>query len=814
MMHPKTTPPMSARGPRSLATRVLPALLTLLVSLTLTRMVQRNSVNQGARYATDLFKLEWDKQFVEARHDFEAMLNQTYDTLRTVAMLPGIAASKSSQSLPPESRLTVQQIYNNMALRVPVSKLCVVAAEMDPDQIDPLTGQKQRPIATFDAIRVGNTIVSGRKSAKPSNAYTIEEYRAMKDQWQFFQKHFPAMSSSEGLDYPAVSSTELMTSDAGTVAATDSPAQVDSSRRGIVYSVPSYAADGKLNGMVSAVLRTGAMSRVFRQPYFVAARPDPDYAIAAPKLAAEIIPALGVMRQGEAPKGFPYARAEVCVVTDYQQWLLTAAVPTSVLEDFPVYRARAGRGTVILWAGVAISLLLSAVVWTVSSTHFRAIALAQKMTVDLASSERRFRTLVQNIPGAIYRCGTDPDRAIQYVSDGISQIAGRPSDDLGARSLIELIAPEDQLRVRQQVVAALGAVGGQYLVEYRICRPDGEQRWVQDRGQVATGDSGAPPYIDGAILDVNDRKRAEAETEQMHRQLEESSRKAGMAEVASGVLHNVGNVLNSLNVSTTLVTDRLKKSKIPNLGKAVQMMAEHKEDLPAFLTTDEKGRRLPAYLVDLAGFLTQDHASVLNEIKSACENVEHIKAIISTQQAYSKNSTFLSPIRPADLFKDAMRLNASAYRQKQLEVRWALADLPALPLDKHKILQILVNLIGNAKNALDDAPIKLVTLKTEQIDSPQGPHVRFTVTDTGIGISAENLARLFTHGFTTRQEGHGFGLHSAANAAREMGGSLLATSEGPGRGAIFTLEVPITPTADRGVGPDAVASSGRPEKHL
>ena len=806
MMNPKTTPTLSARGPRSLATRVLPALLALLVSLTLTRMVQRNSVNQGARYATDLFKLEWDKQFVEARHDFEAMLNQTYDTLRTVAMLPGIAASKSSQSLPPESRLTVQQLYNNMALRVPVSKLCVVAAEMDPDQIDPLTGQKQRPIATFDAIRVGNTIVSGRKSATPSNDYTIEEYRAMKDQWQFFQKHFPAMSSSEGLDYPAVSSTELMTSDAGTVAAGDSPAQADSSRRGIVYSVPSYAADGKLSGMVSAVLRTGAMSRVFRQPYFVAARPDPDYAIAAPKLAAELVPALGVMRQGDAPQGFPYARAEVCVVTDYQQWLLTAAVPTSVLEDSPVYRARAGRGTVILWAGVAISLLLSAVVWTMSSMHIRAVA--------LASSERRFRTLVQNIPGAIYRCRTDPDRAIQYVSDGISQIAGRPSDDLGARSLIELIAPEDQLRVRQQVVAALGAVGGQYLVEYRICRPDGEQRWVQDRGQVAAGDSGAPPYIDGAILDVSDRKRAEAETEQMHRQLEESSRKAGMAEVASGVLHNVGNVLNSLNVSTALVADRLKKSKIPNLGKAVQMMAEHKEDLPAFLTTDEKGRRLPAYLVDLAGFLTQDHASVLNEIKSACENVEHIKAIIGTQQTYAKNSTFLSPIRPADLFKDAMRLNASAYRQKQLEVRWALADLPALPLDKHKILQILVNLIGNAKNALDDAPIKQVTLKTEQIDSPQGPHIRFTVTDTGIGISAENLARLFTHGFTTRKEGHGFGLHSAANAAREMGGSLLATSEGPGRGAIFTLEVPITPTADCGVGPDAVASSGRPEKHL
>ena len=752
-------------------------MVTLLLSLVVTWVTSRNSISQGADYATDVFQRDWDQKYVEARHDFEMLLNQTYDTLRTVASLHGVGPADGGV------RHTVQQLYNNLASHVPVSRLWITGVDLTPDQVDPVTGRVKGLVDVFDSIVVSDAVIAAPIITDSSANAALGEYRAMNDQLRFFRERFPELAAGQGLDYPALSSPALVTSDSREVGPVGALVAGEVNRKGIVYSVPIYGVDGKLTGLVSAELRTEAMARVFRQPYFVAVRPEPEYAVAAPHLAAELAPALDDIRRGDTPKGFPYARTEVCMVTDCKEWMLTAAVPTSVLQNSPLFRARTRQGTLILVAGVAVSLLSSAVVWTLSSTRLRAVA--------LAVSERRFRTLVHNIPGAVYRCGTDRDRAIQYVSDGIEDIIGKAAATLVPGSLMELIHPEDHSIVRQQLAGAIGEGGGRYLVEYRVSRADGELRWVQDRGQVVADDSGNPPCIDGAILDVTDRKRAESERERMHRELEDASRKAGMAEVASGVLHNVGNVLNSLNVSTTLVTERLQKSKIANLGKAAQMMAEHKDDLPAFLTTDEKGRRLPAYLLDLAGFLAQEHAAVFDEIKAASENVEHIKSIIITQQTYAKNSTFLSPIRPAELFKDAMRMNTDTYARQGLEVQWELDDLPELPLDKHKIIQILVNLLGNARNAIATSSVKRVTLKARQIESPEGVLIRFAVVDTGIGISPENLARLFTHGFTTRTEGHGFGLHSAANAAREMGGSLYASSEGPGQGATFTLDVPI-----------------------
>ena len=118
--------------------------------------------------------------------------------------------------------------------------------------------------------------------------------------------------------------------------------------------------------------------------------------------------------------------------------------------------------------------------------------------------------------------------------------------------------------------------------------------------------------------------------------------------------------------------------------------------------------------------------------------------------------------------------------------------MPAVLADKHKVLQILVNLLRNAKHALEeggggDKRLKLrVGINGER-------RVKISVSDNGVGIAPEHLSRIFEHGFTTRKEGHGFGLHSGALAAREMGGSLGAHSAGPGQGATFTLEFPAQP---------------------
>jgi signal transduction histidine kinase len=116
-------------------------------------------------------------------------------------------------------------------------------------------------------------------------------------------------------------------------------------------------------------------------------------------------------------------------------------------------------------------------------------------------------------------------------------------------------------------------------------------------------------------------------------------------------------------------------------------------------------------------------------------------------------------------------------------------DVPPINVEKHKILQILVNLVRNAKYACDDSgrPDKRVTVRVTNGDG----WIKISVADNGVGIPPENLTRIFSQGFTTRKGGHGFGLHSSALAVKEMGGQLLVHSDGPGRGATFTLDLPV-----------------------
>ena len=174
-------------------------------------------------------------------------------------------------------------------------------------------------------------------------------------------------------------------------------------------------------------------------------------------------------------------------------------------------------------------------------------------------------------------------------------------------------------------------------------------------------------------------------------------------------------------------------------------------------------------------------------------NIEHIKEVVAMQQSYAKVSGVFENLPAEQLVEDALAMNMGAFERHGVTVEKDFAPAPLVCVDRHKVLQILINLIRNAKYALDDAKRSDKRL-TISIAAGAEQNVRVTLTDNGIGISPENLTRIFGHGFTTRRDGHGFGLHSGANAAREIGGSLTAESEGLGRGATFTLELPTAPT--------------------
>ncbi|MDB6095673.1 MAG: sensor signal transduction histidine kinase [Verrucomicrobia bacterium] len=330
-----------------------------------------------------------------------------------------------------------------------------------------------------------------------------------------------------------------------------------------------------------------------------------------------------------------------------------------------------------------------------------------------------------------------------------------------------------------------------FSMEKRYLRPQGDTVWVVLAIKVYRGDDGRILQEVSTLVDITERKRAELELEDLHRQLLETSRQAGMAEVATGVLHNVGNVLNSVNVSSTLVSDQVRRSKIPNLAKVLVLLDEHAADLGAYLTTDEKGKMIRPYLATLAESLAAEHRTIVLELENLRKNIEHIKDIVAMQQSYAKTSGVVETVSVTDLVEDAIRMNAGSLARHDVDLNREYEARPVITLEKNKVLQIIVNLVRNAKYACDESgrSDKVLTTRITATDE----NVSITISDNGVGIPKENLNRIFAHGFTTRKGGHGFGLHSGALAAKELGGSLTAQSAGPGLGATFVLTLPFKP---------------------
>jgi len=289
--------------------------------------------------------------------------------------------------------------------------------------------------------------------------------------------------------------------------------------------------------------------------------------------------------------------------------------------------------------------------------------------------------------------------------------------------------------------------------------------------------------------EIEERKRIEAEMEKTHREMIEISRKAGMAEVATSVLHNVGNVLNSVNVSATLLFENARNSVVSRLGKVIALLNEHSTDRGDYLANDPKGKHLPEYLSMVCDQLTKEQQVAIGELESLRQNIDHIMEIVAAQQNNAKISGVVETVKLKDVVEDALRMSEGDLRWHDVKLVRDYREVPPISVEKHKLLQILVNLIKNAKCALDESgrTDKQMTLSIRPAD---GSRVGIAVADNGVGIVAENLERIFAHGFTTRNNGHGFGLHSGALAAKEMGGSLRAQSAGLGQGASFVLELP------------------------
>jgi len=268
-----------------------------------------------------------------------------------------------------------------------------------------------------------------------------------------------------------------------------------------------------------------------------------------------------------------------------------------------------------------------------------------------------------------------------------------------------------------------------------------------------------------------------------------AARHAGMSEIATGVLHNVGNVLNSVNVSANLVVDKTKKSSAGDLRMAVDAVREGGQGLLGFLQRDPRGEHLFPLIEALSAQLCAEHDAVQGELKRLTDGIEHIKVLVHSQQDFAGHSGVLEATLLSEQVDAAIAMTELTPGSASIDIVREYQKLPSVRVDRHKLMQVLVNLIQNARQAMPRGEVSRQVL-TVRVQADGDEHVRIEVEDTGVGIPPENLALIFNHGFTTKPGGHGFGLHSSANAATEMEATLHAHSEGPGRGARFVLRLP------------------------
>jgi PAS domain S-box-containing protein len=323
--------------------------------------------------------------------------------------------------------------------------------------------------------------------------------------------------------------------------------------------------------------------------------------------------------------------------------------------------------------------------------------------------------------------------------------------------------------------------------------PDGSVTWCVTSKMPLRDESGAIIGTFGISRDVTESRRVREQLEKTSKDLFEASRKAGMADVATGVLHNVGNVLNTVNIAAEQLAEGLRKSRIDGVARLAELLKAEGGDLPGFFST-ERGRQVPVYVERLAGHLAAERDRLQQELVELRRSIDHIKDVVTMQQSYASAPGLVEDLEPAELLEDALRLNVAALTRHDVFVEREFAPASRVRVDRSRVLQILVNLVRNAKHALDDGAPERKRMILRVAPGEPG-RVRLVVADNGVGIPPENLEKIFTHGFTTRKKGHGFGLHSAAVAAGEMGGSLGARSGGPGLGAEFILELPAAPEA-------------------
>jgi signal transduction histidine kinase len=279
-----------------------------------------------------------------------------------------------------------------------------------------------------------------------------------------------------------------------------------------------------------------------------------------------------------------------------------------------------------------------------------------------------------------------------------------------------------------------------------------------------------------------------SQLEAAQKELVEKAHKAGMADIATGTLHNVGNILNSVRISVEAIADELGRNPLRDLSRANDLIRTHEHDLGSFLAGDSRGAALMRYYLKIETPIRRVYETVSRDIRRVIDKVNDIGDVITAQQSYAGLGGLTESISIRDLVEDALTIHTIALDRDSITIVRHYENLPPINVQKSKFMHVLFNVIKNAREAMEKTPPekKMLTISIRR----DGDHIRIAFADTGCGILPENLKRIFSYGFTTKREGHGFGLHSSANYIKEMGGLIWAESKGKDLGSAFIIKIP------------------------
>ena len=442
------------------------------------------------------------------------------------------------------------------------------------------------------------------------------------------------------------------------------------------------------------------------------------------------------------------------------------------------------HSSLVALGGLTVDVLLFLVIAFIGRQKRMAEQLAESMVKDVKQNADLIKQILSNASEAIVTI--DQQGLVKLANKSAHQIFGFQDGQSGF-NFETLLTKTTWSDIADQINFSSD---GRYKCSSKLQRPNGEQFFCRLNFGVCF--SNKQKFYVLIARDVTERMETDRKIEEINRELLQASETAAKVELANGVLHNVGNILNSINVSATVIRKQVGTDSISKLDRLCKLINEHDAGFSDFVQNDKRGKKIPIFLEKIADSLVGEQQGIERELGDLLKNVSHVKEVIASQQSDAKSSAANQLLAPQELMTDAITVNKAVLSEHSIEViHDGNHNLPEIWSDRNRILQILVNLIKNASDALIENKTPVPSIRASV--RTDADYVVFEVTDNGVGMSADVLQKIFEHGFTTKTSGHGFGLHSCMHAAADLGGKLEAYSDGLGCGATFQLVLPVSP---------------------